>query len=40
MAIPMKPTGRAVAWEPMARPAMMFVACPVSEAFAIFRTGE
>ena len=36
----MKPTGRAVAWEPMARPAMMLVAWPVSDALAMLRTGE
>ena len=37
--MPIKPTGRAVACEPMARPAMILVAWPVSEALAIWRTG-
>ncbi len=32
--------GRAVAWRPEEKPWMMFVACPVIEAFAVFFTGE
>ena len=39
MAPAMTITGRAVAFRLTARPAMMFVACPVSEAAAIFLTG-
>ena len=32
--------GSAVACRPEAKPWMMFVACPVSEAFEVFLTGE
>ena len=32
-------TGSAVACMPIARPSMMFVACPVCDAFAIALTG-
>ena len=32
--------GSAVAWRPWARPEMMFVAWPVCEAAAVFRTGR
>jgi len=36
---PITTTGRAVAFRLTARPAMMFVACPVWDAFAIDLTG-
>ena len=39
MAPPMTTIGAAVAFRPTARPAMMFVASPVSDARAIFFTG-
>ena len=32
--------GAAVDWKPWARPAMMFVACPVSDAAAMLFTGR
>ncbi len=39
MAAPITTIGAAVAFRPTARPAMMFVAWPVSDALAIFLTG-